>query len=183
MAGCPTQVVPSDAELVADVRAGDTGLYAVLVRRYERLVRATVLERLGDRHLAEDVVQDAFLIAFQSLASLRNDESFGAWLLGIARNQALRSGRDSARRETGAANLDTLPAASTTGLTAESSSLLEQVEKLPEHERIVIGLKHFEGHSATEIAEMTGRPVGTVTKQLSRAYARLAQWLTNEAKR
>jgi RNA polymerase sigma-70 factor (ECF subfamily) len=180
---CLTQTLPSDAQLVADVRAGDTARYAVLVERYERLVRATVLQKLGDRNLAEDVVQNAFLIAFESLAALRDGERFGVWLLGIARNQSFRTLRDSARREHGGFDLDGLPGANASGLSADSVGVLECVERLPEHERVLIGLKHFEGHTVAEVAEITGRPIGTVTKQLSRAYARLEQWLKQEARR
>jgi RNA polymerase sigma-70 factor (ECF subfamily) len=183
MTACPTQVLQSDSELIAAVRAGDTGLYAVLVRRYERLVRATALQKLGDRHLAEDVAQDAFLIAFESLASLRNEDLFGGWLLGIARNRALHVCRSSARREISWADLDALPGAHATGLSADSLDLLELVDRLPEHERVLVGLKHFEAHTAAEIATIMGRPIGTVTKQLSRAYARLGQWLSQETKR
>jgi RNA polymerase sigma-70 factor (ECF subfamily) len=182
MDGCLTQVLQSDADVVAAVSAGDTAAYAILVRRYERLVRATVLRRIGDRHLAEDVVQESFLSAFESLGTLRNGDVFGAWLLGIARNQTLRSHRSAARRDVGVVDLDSLPGARADGMNTESSDLLELVERLPEHERILVGLKHFEGHTAAEIATITGRPIGTVTKQLSRAYERLGQWITQEAK-
>ena len=47
------------------------------------------------------------------------------------------------------------------------------VSSLPEHERTVTVLRYFNGHSVIEIADLTGRPVGTITKQLSRALKRL----------
>ena len=56
--------------------------------------------------------------------------------------------------------------------------LLAAVAGLPEHERVVVVLHYVEGHSAQTIAEMTGRPLGTVTKQLSRAVGRLRQSLS-----
>jgi len=49
--------------------------------------------------------------------------------------------------------------------------------RLPKHERAVVMLRYFEGHSVKVIGTMTGRPVGTVTMQLSRARARLQKWL------
>ena len=55
--------------------------------------------------------------------------------------------------------------------------LLRLVSRLPDRERVLVGLRYFDGHSMAEIAEIAGRPVGTVTKQLSRAIARLrAAW-------
>ena len=173
----------SDAQIVTAVCAGDVAIYAVLVRRYERLVRATVLRKVGDRHLADDLTQDSFLIAFESLAALRDRERFGPWLLGIARNRALRSFRCGDRREATLSDMDVLAGGGDGQLSDESGELLELVERLPHHERIVVGLKYFTGHRASEIATITSRPVGTITKQLSRAHERLAAWLTQEARR
>jgi len=51
--------------------------------------------------------------------------------------------------------------------------LLAAVMRLPERERQVVTLRYFDGHSVQAVAEITGRPLGTVTRQLSRAYARL----------
>jgi RNA polymerase sigma factor (sigma-70 family) len=53
--------------------------------------------------------------------------------------------------------------------------LLAAVMRLPERERQLLMLRHFGGHSVADIAEMLGRPVGTVTKQLSRSYGRLRE--------
>jgi RNA polymerase sigma-70 factor (ECF subfamily) len=175
--------VQSDAELLVRVAAGDVDAYAMLVRRYERLVRATVLRKLPDRHQADDVVQDTFLIAYQSLVTLKDNTRFGPWLLGIARNRTARSYRNSARHEIGIDDMDALPNCDRSRVSDESMDLLELIENLPEHERVLVGLRHFEGHTAAEIAAITGRPVGTITKQLSRAHARLAKWLKQEARR
>jgi RNA polymerase sigma-70 factor (ECF subfamily) len=177
------RTVQSDAEIVAEVRAGNVGWYAVLVRRYERLVRATVLRKVTDQHCTDDVVQDAFLIAYETLSSLRDADRFGPWLMGIAKNRAMRTIRERSRSAHAVADVDLLPFETTGVLSEQSRELLELVERLPDHERIVIGLKYFEGHTAVEISAIIGRPVGTVTKQLSRAHARLGRWLTQEARR
>ena len=60
-----------------------------------------------------------------------------------------------------------------TGLTADSVELLEAVAALPEHERLVVALRYLDGRTMVQIAAALGRPVGTVTKQLSRAIERL----------
>jgi RNA polymerase sigma-70 factor (ECF subfamily) len=54
------------------------------------------------------------------------------------------------------------------------------VTSLPEHERIVIMLRYFENHEVAAVAAILGRPVGTVTKQLSRALGRLRRSLAEE---
>ena len=170
----------SDAELIGQVQGGNVEAFAVLVRRYERLVRATALRTTHDRHAAEDVAQDAFLVAFQSLGRLRNSSKFGPWLLAIARNQAAHSVRRSVRQELSIGDVTAVQQSSNGKLTDQSDRLLELVERLPAHERVIVGLRHFEGHSVQEVAAMTGRPLGTVTKQLSRAHKRLQHWLSKE---
>ena len=63
----------------------------------------------------------------------------------------------------------------------ERERLLRCVQSLPAHERLAVSLRYFEGHGVHEIARMTGRPVGTVTKQLSRAIERLRDQLKSES--
>lgn len=169
----------SDAELVALVKSGQSEAFAELVVRYERLVRAAALNAVRERNTADDVVQEAFVTAFQTLASLRDATKFGAWLLGIARHQAARAVR--ARCRSPALVGEAVMAAVDCGALSElSAHLLELLERLPEHEKVVVGLKNLQGHSVQEIAEITGRPLGTVTKQLSRAYERLRHWYLKE---
>ena len=57
--------------------------------------------------------------------------------------------------------------------TADYESLMNAVASLPEHERLVVVLRYFNGHSIEEVSRLTGRPIGTVSKQLSRAMIRL----------
>ena len=54
------------------------------------------------------------------------------------------------------------------------------IGRLPEQECVVVSLRHLDEMAVAEIARVTGRPVGTVTKQLSRAYARMRGWLEGE---
>ncbi|MCA9171876.1 MAG: sigma-70 family RNA polymerase sigma factor, partial [Planctomycetales bacterium] len=55
--------------------------------------------------------------------------------------------------------------------------LAEAINSLPDHERIVVVLRYLDGHSTQDIASILERPIGTVTKQLSRAIARLQKIL------
>jgi len=167
----------SDAQVVAEVLAGNQQAYAVLVERYQRAVRAAAVQILGDIHSAEDAAQNAFVKAYQKLASLRNNSAFGAWILKIARTEAISIQRQRKYHQPLDAQQD-YPAASNNGLLDEESRLLlDSVMNLPEHEQNVIMLRHFEGHDLRTIADITGRSVGTVSKQLSRAHARLHKTL------
>jgi RNA polymerase sigma-70 factor, ECF subfamily len=175
---------PSDAELVLRSQRGDVDACTLLVRRYEKLVVAAAHHVTRDRHAADDAAQDAFFAAFNSLATLRDRDRFGPWLLAIARNQASRFVRSRVRTEACVPDIALIESPSESPsearLSETSERLLELVERLPEHERIVVGLRYFRGHTAEEVARITGRPIGTVTKQLSRAHARLEQWLGQE---
>jgi RNA polymerase sigma-70 factor (ECF subfamily) len=70
--------VRTDAELVNAVLDGEKQTFAVLVKRYERPVRAEALDVLGDYHSASDVSQEAFVKAYEQLAGLRKPNAFGA---------------------------------------------------------------------------------------------------------
>lgn len=164
-------VLQSDGELIDAVLRGDRQVFAILVKRYERPVRAIAMSVLRDRHLAQDVGQEAFVRAYEKLGSLRRAGAFGPWLLKIARRCAL----DIVHGQ-GWASLseDDILAAEPPGLLDEERKrLLAAVVKLRESERQAVMLRYFSGYSVKEIADITGRNVGTVTKQLSRAHRHL----------
>ena len=171
----------SDAELVNVIRGGDRSAYAELVRRYERTVRATALGVLDNQHAAEDAAQETFIKAYQKLGSLRDGTRFGPWLMKIARRQAIRLAK---QRRPAARTMEAIaePADPKQNgrLDDETEHLLHTVQRLPKHERLVVMLRYFDGRSVHDIARITTRPMGTVTKQLSRAHRRLRRWLEAE---
>lgn len=166
----------SDAELVARVLQGDVEAFGPLAERYERTLLAAAIAQLRDIHTAEDVVQAALLRAYQRLNTLQDAGKFGPWLLQIARRQIIDAVRAPAVRATVPVD-DCEPEGLADGSSGdgwiENEYLLDVVARLPDHERLVVGLRYFDGHGMNKIAEITGRPVGTVTKQLSRAIERL----------
>lgn len=167
----------SDAEIVKVVINGDRAAFAELVRRYERTVRSVAADVLGDIHSAEDAAQDAFVKAYEKLPNLRSPKTFGPWLLKITRREALNYIRRKPKSEY-SADLSEIPAHQRNGrLDEESKLLLSAVMKLPPHEHHTIILRYFDNMSVKNIAEITGRSVGTITKQLSRAHARLRKQL------
>ncbi len=164
-------VLQSDDELIGAVLGGDRKVFAILVERYERAVRAMAMSVLRDRHLAQDAAQDAFVKAYEKLGSLRRAGAFGPWLLKISRRCALDIVHE--QRGVSLPEHDIAEAKPAGLLGEERERLLAAVVRLRESERQVVMLRYFGGYSAKEVADITGRGVGTVTKQLSRAHWRL----------
>ncbi|NQV33106.1 MAG: sigma-70 family RNA polymerase sigma factor [Phycisphaeraceae bacterium] len=170
----------SDKEIIKQVLSGSVESYSQLVQRWRKAACAVAVQVLHDHHLAEDAAQDAFVKAYEKLGTLQNPDRFGAWLMQIARNLALDSLRQKKRQAEQVSlseNIDVPDPSSNKLLTHEHTDLLNCVLKLPDHERQTIALKYFEGYSAKEVAHITGRPTGTITRQLSRAYVRLRESL------
>ena len=152
-------------------------MYEQLVLRYEASVKAICYSVLADTHLSADASQDAFVKAYEKLASLRNAKVFGPWLMRIAKRRALDLFRQRQK-------MTALPAASSEEtyqdngeLNDTKQHLLSAMMRLPEHERQVVLLRYFERHSVRDVALVAGRSIGTVTKQLSRAHRRLKSML------
>ncbi len=167
----------SDANLVLRTIDGDLAAFEMLIKRYERSVLSVARAFLGDAHACEDATQEIFVAAFRALPSLRERDRFGPWLMQIARRIAGNM-RDQHTRQPTPQEFDEPEAQMSRIPHPQSQFLLRLIERLPEHERLVVTMRYFDGHSSQKIADATGSPLGTVTKQLSRAYDRLRQWLT-----
>jgi RNA polymerase sigma-70 factor (ECF subfamily) len=172
------------------VLAGDRDAFRLLVEREGPSVVAACARVLGDRAEAEDVAQEAFVIAYRSLSSWRAEGAFGAWLTRIAVRLAIR--RSSQRKQV--TWLDPLAAeadqpgqeryrttVATEAVDPASSFLRSErdaqlraaVAALDEPYREVVALRFFAERSLNEIAEATDRPLGTVKTHLHRGLARL----------
>jgi RNA polymerase sigma-70 factor (ECF subfamily) len=171
-----------DAELVEAVLEGKREAFAELVARYERVVRSVAFGVLRDHHAAQDATQEAFVLGYRKLGNLRDGEAFGAWVMAIGRRAAIDMARARERNRTmvevGARERGSAESA-TDDADAEqrAAEVVTAVERLPENERTVVMLRYFGGQSVAEVAQATQRPIGTVTKQLSRAMGRLREKL------
>ncbi len=168
--------IKSDSVLVKAVLEGDRNAYGCLFERYERSVQAVALSILGDFHAAQDTVQESFLTAYKKLGGLRNSSSFGPWVRKIARRKALEIKRNVQKRDDAKQHI-TSTVVNDGEIDKANHELLYAVLQLPEHERTVVMLRYFDNHSTKTISEITGRSIGTVTMQLSRAHARLYKLL------
>ncbi len=164
--------MPSTEELVKAAKAGEVSAFSELVCRYEGTVTVTAWSVVRDFHAAQDVAQESFVIAYQKLDRLRDAKAFGPWVLTIVKREALLAKQKRSREASGAVALDeTIPAQG--GWWCEFQEIVPLLAQLPEQERLVVSLRYLDGLSVRDVAEATGRPVGTVTKQLSRAVQRL----------
>ncbi len=194
-----------DRATVEAVLAGDRDAFRRLVERESAPVVRACHRVLGDLHEAEDAAQEAFVIAYRSLASWRGDGPFGAWLTRIAVRIALRkAGRRKtvAWRDPMGRSQDELPdpieaAMNQASLEASArmdpSSLVVRAERatdvrtavamLAEPYREIVTLRFFGEMSLEEIARETGRPLNTVKTHLYRGLIRLRKSIGEEIRR
>jgi RNA polymerase sigma-70 factor (ECF subfamily) len=167
-----------DRRLLARVAGGDRDAFAALFDRHSPVVLGVLARMLRDRAEAEEVLQEAFLQAWQEAAGYRPEgASPRGWLLMLARSRAidrLRSGRARQRREERTALED--GALSAGGEPPAGPARVEAAERrrtvgsalaeLPEEQRRCIELAYFEGLSHTQIAARLEAPLGTVKSRV-----------------
>lgn len=174
----------SDAEIIAQVLAGHTDAYAVLVDRHRDRCYRFAVRLLGDRDDADEAIQSAFVRAFRGLAGCRNTEHLSAWLLQIVRNECRTvAGRRAKRAQRFIRDEDELnrvaveqPAASTAML-EEIQYALDQVD-LDQREAFL--LKYVEELSYDEMSALTGVSVPALKMRVSRACTQLRKLLKGE---
>ena len=189
-------MLAEDREYVERVLAGEPEVFEQLVRKYNRLGGAIAYGVLSDFHLAEDVVQDAFIRAFEALDSLKDPGRFRAWFAGIVKRRSIDVLRQRKNPRIRVASLDAGGAdaeeGGSLGSTVSSDSrrpeqspddsqldaavhaerrrqVLECISGLDENDRIIVSLKHMEGLSYREIAELMETSVSAVESRLFRA--------------
>lgn len=124
---------------------------------------------------AEDLTQQAFLVAQQKFTQLRQPESARSWLFAILRNCWLKTWK---RQEAVSASgigldLDAVPSAVEDAQPIDSDRLQEAISEIPAEFRVVLAMFYFENFSYREIADELGLPMGTVMSRLARAKRHL----------
>ena len=174
-----------DRRLIRECLQGDASAFGELVRRYQDRLYNTAYRLVGNAEDAQDVVQDAFLHAYQALDGFKGDSQFFTWLYRIAVNTAISLRRkqrvavsmDAARE--GTAALDPVDPSED----ARPGHALEQAEqerrvqralaRLSVEHRTVLILKDMEGQRYEAMAEVLQVPVGTIRSRLHRARLEL----------
>ena len=168
--------------LVTRAQQGDREAFSELVRCHREGVINVVYRMCGDAGLAEDAAQEAFIRAWQHLASYQPRSPFRNWVYRIAANVAL----DVLRREKETVDVDAVPVAAP-GPGPEAALIeKERAERvrqavlaLPPASRAVLVLREYEGLSYQEIADTLDIPVGTVMSRLSYARNRIRESLAS----
>jgi RNA polymerase sigma-70 factor (ECF subfamily) len=187
-----------DVALVERVRGGDVTAYDTLVRKYERQLFRIAQHITQNREDAEDVMQDAFLKAYEKLDQFQGNSKFYTWLVRIAVNESLmrlrkrRTGRvvsmdDEIVTEEGSVPrdfADWAPNPEQNYNQAELAEILKKtVQGLPEGFRVVFVLRDVDGLSTEETAEALGLSVPAVKSRLLRARLQLRDRLTRYFKK
>lgn len=172
-----------DVGLVEAMAEGDTSALQTLYDSHSRRLFAYLLGQLGDRVLAEEVLQDVMLAAWKAAPTFRGDSRVTTWLIGIARYKALNARRDRRVHDETALPLDAIP--DLASLTPDHLESLHNVEilksalhTLPDHQRETLEMVFYHHLSGDETAAVMGVAPGTVKSRLHRALAALRAWIS-----
>jgi RNA polymerase sigma-70 factor (ECF subfamily) len=181
-------VSDDDRQLIAACLGGRRDAFGELVTRYQARLYNAAIRLVDNPEDAADVVQDAFLNAYQSLHTFKGDAEFFTWLYRIAFNAAISL----KRKKRAAVSLDAVgpeggidpddpseyikPGAALQR-SEEETQLQDAMIRLSHEHREVLILKDIEGMKYEDIAEILGVPIGTIRSRLHRARLELRDLL------
>lgn len=179
---------PTDLELIARYRNGDTAAFEVIFQRYHVQLRSVCLRTMGDEATADDMVQETFYRVLRSVARLDMTANFAAWVHRIAANvctDELRRRQLRLKREATGEEADVILKVPDTSAIGQPEAALElqrlrrliwQVSrKLPERQRMVLAMRELERRSYTSIARVMGVTESAVETLLHRARRRFRE--------
>jgi RNA polymerase sigma-70 factor (ECF subfamily) len=180
----------ADEDLMALVAGGDALAFELVFERHGDVAFSLAYRMCGQRSVAEDIVQEAFLSLWRTAG--RYDKQRGTlrtFVLGVVHNRAVDSFRSRSvhdRRQTDDEGIaERLPAAEVTEVEAirrdEARHVRSALEELPPEQRRVIELAYFGGFTHTEIAELLGLPSGTVKGRMRLGLVKLRSSLADLA--
>ena len=165
-----------DADLLGKVQRGDESAMAAIYDRYSKVVYSVALRVLRDPASAEDVLQEIFMQVWRSPARfIATRGSLGGWLAVVTRNRSI----DKLRRKRPTEQVEEMQLPSLCNLAdeAERNLMMEKARvvilQLPAEQRKTLEMAFFDGLTHSEIAEMTGDPLGTVKTRIRSAILTL----------
>lgn len=165
-----------DQHLLNEAKQGNRHAFGRLVDRHMKRTYGVALRFVNDRHLAEEIVQEAFVKAYQAIGSFRGEAEFTTWLYRIVVNLSLNAVKANKHRNV---PLDNPGALSLTLVNqpAEDSVRTDLIRKaltdLPALQQKVVVLRHLEGHSTREVSKILRCSEGTVKTHLFRGLKKL----------
>lgn len=169
-------VVKTDVELVNEVKAGSRIAFTELVRRHQRGLLRIVLRLTRELPLAEDIVQETFIKAYEKMDMFEGRSSFKSWLYQVGLNTAKNRFRSRPPEEF---TTDILQGGVEAGAERDlvkgdvAKRLRAEVDLLPERQRIAITLRVFEDLSFKEIAQIMNCPYDTAKANYRHALLKL----------
>ena len=148
--------------------------FEAVVTKHENRLYRTALAITGNVPDAEDIVQEAFIRAYEKAPKFESGEHEKAWLIRVTVNLCYSRLRSSWRKRT-VPLLDSYPASE-----PKQHELLEQIMTLPPKYRTVIHLFYYEDYSIKDISKLTGQKDATVRSQLTRARQKLKSVLKED---
>jgi RNA polymerase sigma-70 factor (ECF subfamily) len=165
-----------DSSLLELLQTGNEQAMGLLYDRYSKVVYSVALRVLRDPASAEDVLQEIFMQIWRNPNSfIAAKGSLGGWLAVVARNRSI----DSLRRKRPSHSVEEIQLASPYNLAeeAERNNMMVRartvIQQLPTEQRKTLEMAFFDGLTHSEIAEMTGDPLGTVKTRIRSALLTL----------
>ena len=171
------------AKLIDRCKQGDQKAYYEIYQLYAKAMFNICYRIIGTQEVAEDVLQEAFVSAFQKIDSYQGKASFGAWLKKIVVNRAISHLR---KQQLDMVELDDRMDLKDEGesddidLVLKMDMIREAIQKLPNGFRVVFSLYLLEGYDHKEISEILDISVSTSKSQYNRAKKKLKDILREE---
>ena len=171
----------SNSELVKKSQLGDKSAFEELVKRHQELVFSLSFKLTGNRELANDVAQEAFIRAWKAIGKFRGDSTFGTWIYRITVNTAWTL-RKKAKKHYSLNIEDTQEPVvvdekkdpELVAINSDLSIVLRKaLNQIPLEQRIIVELKNIEGRSHKEIADYLDISVTAAKVRLHRAHQKL----------
>ncbi len=174
-----------EGEAIRRLQDGEREAFRFVVERYGKVLYGTAYMMTRDRPLAEDLVQEALLLAWRNISAFQPGTNLKAWLLRILVNRTISEQRKKRvtqiELEEGAAALSGPDPGEEMLLRKEQRARISQsLEMLPHDQRQAVVLRYYADLTVPEMAKALGWREGTVKSRLHRAQARLGQLLSEE---
>jgi RNA polymerase sigma-70 factor (ECF subfamily) len=173
---------PNLHDLAARLARGEEAAFAELYDACADRLHRYLTVRLGSRDAASDVLQNTFLRAVKSRLQFRKVENPIAYLFEIARNEVVREASKRRRNVARPTGCDARTATDDVNISDETEMAAAALARLDADDREIVELKIHSGLTFREIADVTGRPQGTVATQYRRALESLHGWLTKQVR-
>ena len=175
----------SNSELVRKSQLGEKDAFEQLVIRHQDLVFSLAYKLTGNREMANDVAQEAFIRAWKAIEKFRGDSTFSTWIYRITVNTAWTLRKKARKHNTLNIEdtyepivIDEKKDPELVAINSDLSSvLINALDKIPIEQRIIVELKNIEGRSHKEIADYLDISVTAAKVRLHRAHQRLRQIL------